>query len=184
MRGAPGRSSIAPSVNVTTSVTGGIRSPPCRALYHRKPNSGPIVSGLQPTFAFLTSPRRGRRRARGHGPQCLARAGAVPRTRCGLCRHGKDDTADVVERAVHVREFRLERRPVAGKAGVYDGKPAVVLDPVAVDRIGTDAVKGACQLHQSSHQRVRRVVAEPQDGDRGREQSCQVTPQCNSGLRL
>jgi hypothetical protein len=51
IRGDPGRSSVSPSVKVATSWTGGMRNPPCRALYQRKPNSGPTLMGPQPSWA-------------------------------------------------------------------------------------------------------------------------------------
>ena len=54
IRGEPGTSSTSLSATVRSSVAGLIRSPPRRAEYHRKPASGPILTGPQPELGFLT----------------------------------------------------------------------------------------------------------------------------------
>ncbi len=50
--GLPGRSRISPPVYVVMSPTGGMRSPPCRAEYQRKPTTALGFMGPHPLFWF------------------------------------------------------------------------------------------------------------------------------------
>ena len=120
-RGAPGRSRVAPSSNVTTSVSGGTRRPPRRPLYARKPRSGPIFIGT-PTrgrFLDLAAGAIGVQRVDVDGHASLATQPLGKADVVGVAVR-QDDAANVIERPAHGGELGRQVAPIAGQAGVDD----------------------------------------------------------------
>ena len=150
-RGEPGTSRVAPSPNVATSASRGVRSAPCRIEKARNRSSGSDL--IRPGPWPGSGPRRGRaqRPARGPGQARSARAGSARRSRCGRCGRGSGRPPGRRRASGPSPPARPGARPSrpGTPASMIVTRPGV-LDQVAVDHPVAEPMDPRRDLHRRS----------------------------------
>ena len=147
-RGAPGRSRVAPSSNVTTSVSGGDPQTSAPAAVREEAKEGPDLHGT-PTRGWFLDLTAGAIRVQCVDVDGDASLATQPLGKADVVgvAVSEDHAADVFERPAHGGELGRQVAPIAGQAGVDDRHRAAVLDEVAVHEAGAQPVQGWGDLH-------------------------------------